>query len=73
MFIVEDLAHRDRLSELVRSFLLGHILGMLVRYYPSRWISLLRNEKGDAALPCQKAIASAVAADFPRLVVEALS
>lgn len=73
MFIVEDLPHGDRLSELLRSFLLSYILGMLVRYHPSRWIALLRNEKGDAAQPCLKAIAQAVAADFPRLVVEALS
>lgn len=73
MFIVEAFPGGDRLSELLRSFLLSYMLGMLVRYHPSRWVSLLRNEKGDAAQPCLRAAARTLAADFPRQVVEALS
>lgn len=73
MFIVEAFPSGDRLSELLRSFLLSYMLGMLVRYHPSRWVALLRNEKGDAAQPCLKAVSRALADDFPRQVVEALS
>jgi YaaC-like Protein len=73
MFVVEDLPNGDRLSELLRTFLLSYILGMIVRYYPSRWIALLRNEKGDAAQPCLKAAARAITNDFPKLVIQTLS
>ncbi|SEC38493.1 YaaC family protein [Rhodobacter sp. 24-YEA-8] len=73
MFIVEAFPSGDRLSELLRSFLLSYMLGMLVRYHPSRWVALLRNEKGDAAQPCLKAVSRALADDFPRQIVEALS
>ncbi len=73
MFIAEDFPNGDRLSELLRTFLLSYILGMIVRYYPSRWIALLHNEMGDVAQPCLKSAARAIAADFPRLTVEALS
>lgn len=41
MFIVEAFPGGDRLSELLRSFLLSYMLGMLVRYHPSRWVALL--------------------------------
>lgn len=73
MFIVEAFPNGDRLSELLRSFLLSYMLGMIVRYHPSRWVALMRNEKGDAAQPCLKAAARTLAFDFPRQVVEALS
>ncbi|WP_336718002.1 YaaC family protein [Asaia bogorensis] len=71
-FIIEDFPNGDRLSEILRTFLLSYILGMIVRYYPSRWMALLRNEKGDVAQPCLRAISKVVAEDFPRLVVEIL-
>lgn len=71
-FIIENFPNGDRLSEILRTFLLSYILGMIVRYYPSRWMALLRNEKGDAAQPCLRATSKVVADDFPRLVVETL-
>ena len=72
MFILEDFPNGDRMSELLRTFLISYILGMLVRYFPSRWIGLLRNEKGDVAQPILTAAVNAVERDFPRLVSEAL-
>lgn len=73
MFLLEDLPNGDRMSELLRTFLLSYYLGMLVRYFPSRWIALLRNEKGDVAQPLLIAAVNAVEADFPELVVANLS
>lgn len=73
MFVVEDFPNGDRLSELLRTFLLSYVIGMVVRYYPSKWMALLRNEKGDAAQPCLKAAINAIASDYPKLTVSALS
>ena len=72
-FIVENMLNGDRISELLRTYLLAYILGMLVRYHPSIWMSLIRNEKGDAALPCIRAASRVIYFDFPRLAVEALN
>ncbi|AFO86754.1 hypothetical protein PGA2_c07380 [Phaeobacter inhibens 2.10] len=73
MFIIEDFENGDRLSELLRTFLLSYFLGMLVRYYPSRWISLLRNEKGDSAQPILLSAVNAIEDEYPILVAGALS
>jgi hypothetical protein len=73
MFVVEDFPDGDRLSELIRTFLLSYVLGMIVRYYPSKWMALLRNEKGDAAQPSLKAAINAIASDYPKLTVSALA
>lgn len=72
MFILEDFPNGDRLSELLRTFLISYMIGMLVRYFPSRWIALLRNEKGDLAQPVLMASVNAVERDFPTLIADAL-
>jgi len=72
-YILEDFPNGDRLSELLRTFLLSYFLGMLVRYFPSKWIALLRNEKGDAAQPVLIAAVNAIEKDFPRLVAQAIA
>jgi hypothetical protein len=71
MYVVEDFPNGDRLSELLRTFLLSYFLGMLVRYFPSRWMALLRNEKGDAAQPVLIAAVNAIEGDFPKLILSA--
>jgi len=68
IFVLEDFGNGDRLSELLRTFLLSYFLGMLVRYFPSRWIALLRNEKGDVAQPTLMAAINSVETDYPMLV-----
>lgn len=72
MFVLQDFPNGDRLSELLRTFLLSYFLGMLVRYFPSRWIALLRNEKGDVAQPILMAAVNAVETDYPGLVLGTL-
>lgn len=72
MFIVEDFPNGDKMSDLYRTFMISYYLGMIVRYFPSKWISLLRNEKGDIAQPLIAAAVNGVEKDFPRLIVDAL-
>lgn len=49
--IIEDFPNGDKYTEFIKMYLLSYTLGMLVRYFPSKWISLLKNEKGDFAQP----------------------
>ena len=51
MVVMLDFPNGDKLTEFVKLYLVSYILGMLVRYYPSIWTALLRNEKGDFAQP----------------------
>ena len=51
MVVVLDFPNGGKLTEFIKLFLISYILGMLVRYYPSIWTALLRNDKGDFAQP----------------------
>ena len=51
MTMVDSFPNGDRLSEFVKLYLISYVLGMLSRYYPSRWIALIRNDVGSAAQP----------------------
>ena len=67
MTLVEDFPNGDRLSEFVKLYLISYVLGMLARYFPSRWMSLMRNDAGSAAQPL---LAKAVRAVETRFVAE---
>lgn len=70
--VIEDFPNGDRFSQLYRTYMISYILGMLVRYFPSKWTSLLRNEKGDAAMPLLVFAMNAVESDFPKGISEVL-
>jgi hypothetical protein len=56
------------LSPLLRCFVISYFLGMLVRYFPSRWMALLRNDDGDASLPLLREAMRYVEDGFPKLL-----
>jgi hypothetical protein len=49
---------------------LAYVMGMLVRYYPSKWMSLVRNEIGDAGVPTILAAIDYVEETFPQSILE---
>ena len=51
MVVMLDFPNGDKLTEFIKLFLISYVLGMLVRYHPSIWTALLRNDKGDFAQP----------------------
>lgn len=51
LVIVKKFADGTELSKPVQMFMISYALGMLVRYFPSRWMSLLGGTAGDACLP----------------------
>lgn len=53
-------------------FILSYFLGMLSRYFPMRWSSLMKNEGGDAAYPTILASMDLIERDFPWMVANHL-
>jgi hypothetical protein len=60
------------LSKVAMAFAASFALGMLVRYYPSHWVSMLQNVKHDGALPTLLAVLEHIENDVPRMVAEFL-
>jgi hypothetical protein len=59
-------------SPLLKCYLVSYYLGMLVRYFPSRWMALIRRQKGDAVLPLLRSAMAHVEEDFPKLALALL-
>jgi hypothetical protein len=72
MFLVPALDGSLVLSRLSMLYLVSYVLGMLARYYPSKWLSLLKRDKGDLSLPIIRTVLSQIEADVPVLLVQEL-
>ena len=73
MVVMLDFPNGDKLTEFMKLYLISYILGMLVRYYPSIWTALLRNEKGDFAQPLLVDAVEAIEKDFVSQLTRQLS
>ena len=69
MSVFLDFPNGDKMTEFFKLYLVSYCLGMLSRYYPSVWMALLRNEKGDFAQPLLVRAAEAIESDFPKNVL----
>lgn len=72
LFVVSFFANSFDISKPAATYVLSYILGMLARYYPSKWMSLIRNEKGDALMPSLLKSLSYIENKFPQTVVDLL-
>lgn len=70
--IIAALPDRQYVSAISKAYLVSYILGVLVRYFPSRWMALIRNQKGDAVLPLLRAAIVYVEEQFPQLALSIL-
>ncbi len=64
--VVLPFPNGDRISEFYQLYLTSYILGMLARYYPSKWTSVLRGGPGDFSQPLLTRAVEAIEADFPK-------
>jgi hypothetical protein len=71
--IIEDFPNGDKLSSLLRMFLLSYCMGMLVRYFPSRWRALTQNQSGDIIQPLLLASINNLQTYFPARLLQALA
>ena len=60
------------LNTLALYFATSFVLGMMVRYFPSSWIALGRQERGDRIFPLINRLTELVQTLFPKIVLEFL-
>lgn len=72
LFIADRFADKVCHSQLGVTYLLSYFLGMLCRYFPTHWISLIQGEKGDAHWPILNRAQHYVEQAYPELVIELL-
>lgn len=59
-------------TPLLRAFLLSYALGMLVRYFPSKWMAQIHGHRGDGAMPLLRASIDYIGSEFPPIALSAL-
>lgn len=72
LLIAERFADKACYSQLGVTYLMSYFLGMLCRYFPTHWISLIQGEKGDAYWPILNRAQHYVEQAYPELVIELL-
>ncbi|MEH2392840.1 MAG: YaaC family protein [Nostoc sp.] len=73
LHITEPFSPSTRYSQLCITYMISYVLGMLVRYYPTHWISLIQGDKGDSLWPTMNRAQQLVEQSFPELVTELIS
>lgn len=68
MFVVPTIPQGPRLSKLLLLYAISFAMGMLARYYPSRWVSLLAGGAGDFSYPLLAEASRVVEDLFPQLL-----
>lgn len=71
-FLTRPFANGDNMIDVHRMYVEAYILGMLSRYFPSKWMSLLRSDKGDIARSVILPAIARVESAFPRLIRDQL-
>lgn len=71
-FIVAPFTGGTQLSSLVKLFTLSYLLGMLARYFPTRWIAMSNRQTGDRLFPLLRAGSDLVHQRFPIAVLREL-
>jgi hypothetical protein len=70
LYLVAPMRSGNRYSQLCITYMIGFVLGMLARYFPTHWVSLAQGNKGDALWPTLNAAHRVVEETFPELVAE---
>lgn len=73
LYIVQPFDNNVYYSEIAITFLLSYYLGMLVRYYPTHWTSLVQGENGDIYWPILNRAQNYVENIYPELVLELIN
>jgi hypothetical protein len=70
LYLVEPFPSGNRYSQLCITYMMGFVLGMLARYFPTHWVSLAQGNKGDALWPTLNRAQHIVEESFPELAAE---
>ena len=70
LYVIEPINKEYYYSQICITFLVSYFLGMLVRYYPTQWISLLQGNKGDILWPTLNRAHHYIENSYPELIME---
>ena len=70
LFIAEPFPGGARYSQLCVTYMVSYILGMLVRYFPTHWVTLIHGDRGDSMWPTIVRAQQVVEDSYPELVAE---
>ncbi|MEH2530170.1 hypothetical protein V1277_003456 [Bradyrhizobium sp. AZCC 1588] len=70
LFLIAPMPSGNRYSQLCVTYMVGFVLGMLARYFPTHWVSVAQANKGDALWPTLNRAQRFVEETFPELVAE---
>ena len=73
LFLAEPFSGGARYSQLCITYMVSFILGMLVRYYPTHWTSLIQGDKGDSMWPTINRAQQLIEHSYPELVTELIN
>ena len=73
MSVILDFPNGDKMTEFFKLYLVSYCVGMLSRYFPSVWMALLRNERGDFSQPLLIRAVEAIESHFPENVLYQLT
>ena len=73
LHIVQPFEDKNYYSEIALTFLLSYYLGMLVRYFPTHWNSLVQGENGDIYWTILNRAQNYVETVYPKLVIELIN
>jgi hypothetical protein len=70
LHVVKPITTGSRYSQMAVTYMLSYVLGMLTRYFPTQWVSLLSGGKGDILWPSINAAQRYIDFAFPEMVME---
>ncbi len=70
LFIAEPFLGKFAYSQIGLTFLCAYFLGMLARYFPTQWVSLIQGDRGDALWPSLNRAQQFVELTYPEIVIE---
>jgi hypothetical protein len=73
LYISKPFFENQYLSQIGMTYVTSYFLGMLVRYYPTHWVSMLRGEKGDEIWPTINRAQQCIESTYPKLVIELIN
>lgn len=73
LHIAQPFNDENYYSEIALTFLLSYYLGMLVRYYPTHWNSLVQGENGDIYWTILNRAQNYVETVYPELIIELIN
>jgi hypothetical protein len=72
LYVTRKLSNNFDISKIALTFCISYVTGMMARYYPAQWLSIIHNQRNDGALPTIYSALDFVESTYPRMVLDYL-